>query len=93
LQVFYGEPPGVGMLGNLLGFIPITLLYTWLYVNTRGSLLLVTLLHVSQQMTATRLGSIDSPAEEALVWPAAIMIIRVGGPARLICGRGLDSLG
>jgi membrane protease YdiL (CAAX protease family) len=65
-------------------------LYTWLYNNSRGSLLLVVLFHATQNTTAMFLpvqlavpGGITQNMETVLYVVAAITVTWVAGPARL----------
>lgn len=56
-------------------------LYGWLYNNTRGSLLLVCLFHLSQQMTNNFLGVLPTHTDTFLTLAAALLIITFTGGA------------
>jgi membrane protease YdiL (CAAX protease family) len=66
-----GEPfdfAGAGWL--ILGLVLNAILYTWLFDNTRGSLIPVILLHTSQALTNLFLAQADSPLIESLLLAA-----------------------
>jgi membrane protease YdiL (CAAX protease family) len=75
----------------LLDHIALAILYTWIYSNTKSSLLLVTLLHAAENTSAVFLPII--PAAIGDVRPtliaiglhclAAVIVVIVTGPARL----------
>jgi membrane protease YdiL (CAAX protease family) len=67
-------------------------LYTWLYNNTRGSLLLVTILHAASNTAGFFLplghtAATDSVSAQiitvALIWLAAALVTVHAGPAQL----------
>jgi len=68
---------------ELFTFVPATVLYTWVYNNTRGSLLLVSLLHLAEQLTNSFLGTSPTYTDEILTLALAILIILLAGPAHL----------
>ena len=70
-----------------MGFsFALTIIYTWVFNNTKGSLLLVTLLHASQNTWANLL-SPDAPGPfyltAGLTWAVAIALVIIFGAARL----------
>jgi CAAX protease family protein len=67
----------------VVNFIPIAIIYTWIYNNTQGSLLLVTLFHIGQQLSNNLLGVLPTATDEILVWIAAVVIIISEGVANL----------
>lgn len=76
----------VGVIAFSAFTFALTILYTWLFNNTRGSLLLVTLSHASQNTWANLLS--DNQAAPfyftvGLLWLAALIVIVVFGPQRL----------
>jgi membrane protease YdiL (CAAX protease family) len=73
--LYFGETQAFDIAFAVLNFIPITILYTWLYNHTRGSLLLVTLFHVSQQCSNYFLGLIPAATDKVLMWIAAIAVV------------------
>jgi membrane protease YdiL (CAAX protease family) len=69
----------------LLALLPEAILYTWVYNNTRGSLLLVTLLHAA--VNAATMSLPDTTGDLRLYWVeigvryvVAIIIVLVAGP-------------
>jgi membrane protease YdiL (CAAX protease family) len=64
-------------------FVPASVLYTWVYNNTRGSLLLVSLLHLAEQLTNSFLGTSPTYTDEILTLALATLIILLAGPAHL----------
>ncbi len=76
----------VGIVAFMLFSFALTIVYTWVFNNTRGSLLLVTLLHASQNTWANLLS--DNTARPfdltvGLLIVFAIGLVIVFGPARL----------
>jgi len=71
--------------------LALTIVRTWVYNNTRGSLLLVTLFHAAGNTanfflptTGTTSGNLSGRIIEALIWVAvAIVVVFIAGPARL----------
>jgi membrane protease YdiL (CAAX protease family) len=82
LLVYYGTQPAEIVLA-VVGTIPIAILYTWLYNQTRGSLLLVFLFHFGQQVSQTLLGTWAGYTDEILIWAIAILMIVLPGTANL----------
>jgi membrane protease YdiL (CAAX protease family) len=74
-----------------LGTIAVTVLYTWIYNNTRGSLLLVTLFHAATNAAGfflptagTTAGALSTRIIDALLWVAvAMVVVVIAGQARL----------
>jgi len=73
--MYSGQSQTWGLVIAVLNFVPITILFTWVYNNTKGSLLLVTLLHIAQQLTNTLLGLIPSATDEILMWLFAGVVV------------------
>jgi membrane protease YdiL (CAAX protease family) len=76
----------VGLVAFMLFSIAMTIVYTWVFNNTRGSLLVVTLLHASQNAWANLLS--DNSARPfyftvGLLALVAIILVIAFGPARL----------
>jgi CAAX protease family protein len=82
LFVYFGDALPT-LVVEVLTFIPATVLYTWVYNNTRGSLLLVSLLHVAEQLTNSVLGTLPTFTDELLVWALAALVVLVAGPVHL----------
>jgi len=82
-MVFFGNTESLQITLSGLNFIPLTILYTWLFNNTGESLLLVTLFHASQQCSNNFLGTIPTFTSDALVWVFAIVITLVEGAKHL----------
>jgi membrane protease YdiL (CAAX protease family) len=68
---------------EVLTFVPATVLYTWVYNNTRGSLLLISLLHLAEQLTNSFLGTSPTYTDEILTWALSALVVYVAGPAHL----------
>jgi uncharacterized protein len=70
---------------TILGLPAIAILFTWVYNNTRGSLLLALMFHSSIALTGAFLAS--SPAHPllgiALSWALALLVVARYGAARL----------
>jgi membrane protease YdiL (CAAX protease family) len=82
LLIYFGDL-GVnnipGYVVAVVNFIPVAITYTWIYNNTKGSLLLVTLFHLGQQLSNNLLGQLPTYSDEILVWIFALAIIVLEG--------------
>jgi membrane protease YdiL (CAAX protease family) len=81
-----GHPMQATFLGwPLLGLIATTILFTWVYNNTKGSLLLALLFHTSIAITGLFLSSADAHPllDVVLTWVMAGLVIAVFGPKYL----------
>jgi membrane protease YdiL (CAAX protease family) len=83
---------------EVLTFVPAAVLYTWVYNNTRGSLLLVSLLHLAEQLTNNFLGTLPTYTDGILTWTLAALVILLAGPAHLarrqvVASSGSDAPG
>lgn len=86
LLIYFGDLVANDFAGYflaVLNFVPVAIIYTWIYNNTKGSLLLVTLFHIGQQLSNNLLGVLPTYTDEILVWIAAIVIIIVEGVKNL----------
>ena len=82
-MIYFGELGASdypGWLWPVLNMLPTAVLYGWLYNNTRGSLLLVTLFHVGQQLANNLLGLWPGYTDDVIVWIVAV-IVAVAGAA------------
>jgi len=82
LLIYFGDLgandiPGYAV--AVANFIPVAIIYTWIYNNTKGSLLPVTLFHVGQQLSNNLLGQLPTYSDEILVWIFAIAVIILEG--------------
>ena len=82
-MIFFGETNTLNIIWSVANFIPVTILFTWIYNNTRGSLLLVTLFHASTQYSNNFLGTIPSETANIVTWLVAIVILLVFGTKNL----------
>lgn len=82
-MTYFGGANARNITWAVLNFIPATLLFTWLFNNTKGSLLLVTLSHASTQYSNNFLGVIPSQTANYLTWLAAIVILVFAGTDKL----------
>lgn len=78
IYLYYGETGIPAILLSIFNFIPGSILYTWLYNNTRGSLLPVTLYHAMQQFVNTFWG-LPSTTQDLLGWLVAAALVLVFG--------------
>jgi len=76
-MIFFGETNALGIIWSVATFIPVTILFTWLYNNTQGSLLLVTLFHASIQYSNNFFGIIPTETANITSWVVAIIILFV----------------
>ncbi len=86
--------PAAGFAWFVAGIALATVLYTWLYNNTGGSLLLVVLFHTSQAVTDLFLARVRNAPLLALV--TALLVVAVvarSGAARLTRGAPCDAPG
>jgi uncharacterized protein len=67
------EPAGLLLL--VVGIVPLTIIYTWIYNGTAGSLLLVWLFHAADTVTQYLLPRLPTLTDDALVWLAALLVI------------------
>jgi len=82
LLIYFGDLGTNDFAGFLLAvadFIPVAIIYTWIYNNTKGSLLLVTLFHIGQQLSNNLLGVLPTYSDEILAWIVAIAIVAIEG--------------
>jgi uncharacterized protein len=79
-------------LGFLVGIIPSAILYTWVYNNTRRSVLAVVVLHFVQNFTGEFLSFSDEarPLRLGLKVAAAVVVLWWWGPATLRRGAPVD---
>jgi uncharacterized protein len=71
-------------LWGLLGAVAVTILFTWMFNNTRGSLLLVLLFHTSFNVTGAFLSGVDAPLLTLVpTWLIVGIVIAVAGPRYL----------
>lgn len=70
----------------LLGIIADAIFFTWIYNNTKGSLLLALLFHTSIAITSLFLSAATAPpfVELALKGGLIVVILRIWGPKRMI---------
>jgi membrane protease YdiL (CAAX protease family) len=78
-MIFFGQTDILSITLSVINFIPGTILFTWLFNNTKGSLLLVTLFHASTQYSNNFLGVIPTQTANILVWLVAITIVALTG--------------
>lgn len=81
-----GHPMQETFLGwSVLGLMATTVLFTWVYNHTKGSLLLALLFHTSIAITGLFLSSAETHPliDVALSWGVAVLVIAVFGPKRL----------
>ncbi|MFN8495367.1 MAG: CPBP family intramembrane glutamic endopeptidase [Caldilineaceae bacterium] len=79
--------PTSGLGWSVLGLMATTILFTWVYNNTNGSLLLALLFHTAIGLTNLFLAAADTHplVEVGLTWALALLIIRRWGAYRLVC--------
>ena len=82
-MIFFGETNFLNITWAMVNFIPATLLFTWLFNNAKGSLLLVTLYHASVQYSNNFLGVIPTQTANILTWLVAIVVLIVAGANNL----------
>lgn len=78
-MLFFGQTEAPSIAIAILNFIPATILFTWLFNNTKGSLLPVTIFHASTQYTNNFLGTIPTQTANILMWLAAILVVALAG--------------
>ena len=78
-MIFFGQTDALSIAMAIINFIPGTVLFTWLFNNTKGSLLLVTLFHASAQYSNNFLGVIPTQSANVLVWLVAITLVALTG--------------
>lgn len=82
LLIYFGDLRANDLSGYLLAvvnIVPVAILYTWIYNNTKGSLLLVTLFHIGQQLSNNLLGILPTYSGDILMWIVAVIIISIEG--------------
>jgi membrane protease YdiL (CAAX protease family) len=81
-----GHPMQETFLGwSVLGLMATTVLFTWVYNHTKGSLFLALLFHTSIAITGLFLASAETHPliDVALSWGVVVLVIAVFGPKRL----------
>jgi membrane protease YdiL (CAAX protease family) len=81
-----GNPVQQNFLGwEILGLMATTVLFTWVFNNTKGSLLLALLFHTSIAITGLFLASAEIPSwlGVALNWAAVAVVVTLFGAKRL----------
>jgi len=80
-----GDPFDIASFGWLmLGMVLDAVLYTWVFNSTKGSLLLVLLLHTAQPVTTLFLAKVPNPLiENALTALLVILVVAMFGAGRL----------
>lgn len=76
--IYFGELQAAPVIEGALAVLDtvlVTVLYTWLFNNTRGSLLLVCLFHLTQQLTNNFLGMLPTYTDTILLLVTAVLII------------------
>ena len=81
--LFFGETNTLNIIWSVVNFIPVTILFTWLYNNTQGSLLLATLFHASTQYSNNFLGTVPTETANIINWLVIIVILFVFGTKNL----------
>jgi len=76
----------------LYGILPSAILYTWVYNNTRRSVLAVVILHLMQNFSGELLGLAEEvrPIRLGLEIALALAVIAWWGPATLRRGEPID---
>ena len=82
-MIFFGGTNALSILWAVVNFIPVTILFTWLFNNAQGSLLLVTLFHASQQYSNNFLGTIPGGTADIITWLVAIVVLMITGANNL----------
>jgi len=83
-SIIYLEGTDVfNMVLAVVNTIAVTILFTWIFNNTQGSLLLVTMFHMSIQYSENFLGVIPSQTPTILKWLVAIIILVAVGANNL----------
>jgi len=82
-MLYFGETNGLTIGLAVLNTIPLAILFTWLFNNTQGSLLLVTLFHASLQYSSNFLGTIPSGTADIITWLVAIIVLIITGANHL----------
>jgi uncharacterized protein len=81
-----GNPVQQNFLGwEILGLMATAVLFTWVFNNTKGSLLLALLFHTSIAVTGLFLASAEAPSwlGAALNWAAVVVVVAIFGAKRL----------
>jgi membrane protease YdiL (CAAX protease family) len=80
-----GDPFDVASFGWLMmGLVLNSVLYTWVFNNTRGSLLLVLLFHTAQPVTTLFLAKVSNPlVENVLIALLVILVVTQSGAGHL----------
>lgn len=74
-MLYFGETNGLTIGLAVLNTIPLAILFTWLFNNTQGSLLLVTLFHASLQYSNNFLGTIPGGTADIITWLVAMIVL------------------
>lgn len=89
-----GEPAWLPILIMAVNLVPSAVVFTWLFLKTNGSLLLVCLYHASIASKGYLLPGLPTLTEAALLWALGIGIVLAGGlrpprppPAPALRGR------
>lgn len=77
--LYFGQTDVLSITLAVVNTIPVVILFTWLFNNTKGSLLLVTLFHASTQYSNNFLGTIPTQTANIIVWLVAIIVVVITG--------------
>ncbi len=74
---------GTALLLGVLSILPLTVLFTWVYNSTNGSLLLAWLFHAALIITGYLLAPLPTYSDDIFLWLVAIIVVIVAGAANL----------
>jgi membrane protease YdiL (CAAX protease family) len=77
------HPLSIYPLSSFIGFVAGAFIYTWLYNSTKGSILLVALFHVAENIFGEVVPGVSPIANTLLICVVAIVLVSVFGRANL----------
>jgi membrane protease YdiL (CAAX protease family) len=84
---------GPDLVPPVMSPIAASVLFTWVYNSTGGSLLLVWLFHTASTITGYLFGELPTVTEELVGMAAAVVVVLVAGPTHLSRSRPRQRLG
>jgi len=88
MWISFGQT-GLSLVVNCITLVGVTILFTWIYNSTNGSLLLIWLFHFVMTVRQYIMSSIPTITPDILTWIIVLVVIIKTGPMYLSCKKEL----